>query len=117
MTMLRNLGKSLGKGLIRFYQICISPWKPPSCRYYPTCSNYALHAVSVHGLFKGVLLATWRLMRCNPWTNGGVDQVPAKGRWKPQPYQELSEAQLTEMFRRIDNGEPANSPLGPVSPR
>ncbi|MBR2868246.1 MAG: membrane protein insertion efficiency factor YidD [Clostridia bacterium] len=64
--------------LIRFYRRCISPLFPPSCRYYPTCSQYAVEAIEVHGAFKGALLAIWRVLRCNPFSPGGVDLVPPK---------------------------------------
>jgi putative membrane protein insertion efficiency factor len=64
--------------LIRFYRRCISPLFPPSCRYYPTCSKYAIEAIEVHGAFKGSLLAIWRILRCNPLSPGGVDPVPPK---------------------------------------
>ena len=63
---------------IRFYQKHISPLFPPKCRYYPTCSHYALEAIEVHGVFKGMLLAISRLMRCNIFFPGGVDPVPPK---------------------------------------
>lgn len=62
--------------LIRFYQICISPLFPPSCRFYPTCSSYALEAVQQHGPFKGTYLAAKRILRCNPFCKGGYDPVP-----------------------------------------
>lgn len=63
---------------IRFYQRKISPLFPPKCRYYPTCSQYALQAIEIHGVFKGMLLAIGRLMRCNIFFPGGVDPVPPK---------------------------------------
>lgn len=63
---------------IRFYQRRISPLFPPKCRYYPTCSQYAVEAIEVHGVFKGMLLAMGRLMRCNIFFPGGVDPVPPK---------------------------------------
>ena len=62
-------------GLIRLYQKFISPLTPPRCKYYPTCSAYALEAYRKHGLIKGTVLSTWRLLRCNPWSLGGVDYV------------------------------------------
>jgi len=62
--------------LIRGYQILISPLFPPSCKYYPSCSAYALEAVRVQGFFKGTGLAVWRVLRCNPWSRGGVDFPP-----------------------------------------
>lgn len=67
---------------IRGYQILISPLLPPSCRFYPCCSSYALGAVRTHGALKGFVLACWRLLRCNPWNGGGVDPVPAPHRWR-----------------------------------
>lgn len=64
--------------IIRFYQRRISPLFGPKCRYYPTCSQYALEALEVHGLLKGSLLTIGRLMRCNIFFPGGVDPVPPK---------------------------------------
>ena len=65
-------------GIIRFYQKYISPLFPPMCRYYPTCSHYALEAIQVHGAFKGSALALCRLLRCNQLFKGGYDPVPPK---------------------------------------
>jgi uncharacterized protein len=62
--------------LLRLYQRVISPLYPPSCRFYPSCSQYALVAVERHGVLRGTRLAVWRLLRCNPWNAGGVDDVP-----------------------------------------
>ena len=61
---------------IRFYQKCISPLTPPTCRFTPTCSNYAIQAIHKHGPFKGLALAVWRILRCNPWGGSGYDPVP-----------------------------------------
>lgn len=63
---------------IKFYQRRISPLFPPMCRYYPTCSQYAVIAIERFGFFRGGLLAVWRLLRCNPLWPGGVDLVPEK---------------------------------------
>lgn len=60
---------------IRAYQRVISPALPRSCKYYPSCSQYAVDAVTTHGIFRGLVLATWRVMRCNPLSNGGFDPV------------------------------------------
>lgn len=68
--------------LVGLYQHWISPALPRRCRYYPTCSAYAVEAIKVHGALKGALLAAWRLLRCNPFTRGGVDHVPDPGRWR-----------------------------------
>ena len=57
--------------LVRFYQIAISPLKPPTCRFTPTCSSYALEALKRYGLFKGGMLAIRRIMRCHPWGGSG----------------------------------------------
>lgn len=64
--------------LIRFYQVCISPLKPASCRFTPTCSQYGLQAFRMHGPIKGLILTTWRILRCNPWGGSGYDPVPEK---------------------------------------
>ena len=61
---------------IRFYQKFISPLTPPSCRFTPTCSQYAIEAIRKHGPFKGLALAVWRILRCNPWGGSGYDPVP-----------------------------------------
>jgi len=58
--------------IIRGYQRFISPLFGPQCKYYPSCSHYALEAISRHGIFAGGRLALWRIVRCNPWSNGGV---------------------------------------------
>jgi putative membrane protein insertion efficiency factor len=62
--------------LVRFYQVCISPLKPPCCRFTPTCSAYALQALRKHGPFKGTYLAVRRILRCHPWGGHGYDPVP-----------------------------------------
>jgi putative membrane protein insertion efficiency factor len=62
--------------LVRGYQRWISPLLPPVCRFYPTCSEYAVEALRVHGAIRGLALTAWRLLRCAPWHPGGVDLVP-----------------------------------------
>ncbi|QUL97845.1 MAG: membrane protein insertion efficiency factor YidD [Candidatus Fermentithermobacillus carboniphilus] len=64
--------------LIGLYQKYLSPLKGPTCRFYPSCSEYARQAIIVHGPFRGTLLALWRLFRCNPFSPGGYDPVPEK---------------------------------------
>ena len=61
---------------IIFYQRCISPFTPPSCRFTPTCSQYAKEAIIKHGPIKGLRLAIGRILRCNPWGGSGYDPVP-----------------------------------------
>jgi uncharacterized protein len=75
-------------GLVRAYQAVVSPWLPPSCKYYPSCSAYAVTALRRHGALKGAVLAAWRLLRCNPWSRGGVDHVPQRGRWSNSAAEE-----------------------------
>lgn len=62
---------------IKFYQKWISPGLTPRCKYYPSCSQYAIDAITKYGV-KGVVISGWRLLRCNPWSDGGVDYVPQK---------------------------------------
>jgi hypothetical protein len=62
--------------LIRFYQLAISPWLPPRCRYQPTCSGYAIEALQKHGVIKGSWLAIRRISRCHPLGGSGHDPVP-----------------------------------------
>lgn len=62
--------------ILRLYRAVISPLYGDVCRYYPSCSHYALHAIQKHGVFKGVWLGTLRIARCHPWSAGGVDDVP-----------------------------------------
>lgn len=64
--------------LLRTYQYALSPFLGPSCRFYPTCSNYAIEAVREHGAARGSLLAVKRLCKCHPWHPGGIDPVPKK---------------------------------------
>lgn len=62
--------------LLRVYKQAVSPWLPASCRYVPTCSEYAAEAVARHGLLHGTALACWRVLRCSPFAKGGFDPVP-----------------------------------------
>jgi putative membrane protein insertion efficiency factor len=60
---------------IRLYRRALSPGLPARCKYHPSCSEYAIQAVRRYGVLRGVVLAGWRLLRCNPWSHGGVDFV------------------------------------------
>lgn len=85
--MSSRLSELLGRGLallVRGYQLIVSPWFGPTCRYYPSCSAYAVTSLRRHGAVRGVALAVWRLLRCNPWSRGGVDHVPQAG--EPMPW-------------------------------
>lgn len=80
--------------IIRFYQRWISSALPPRCKYYPTCSAYAILAIRSKGAFVGSALAVWRLIRCNPWSMGGIDYPPG-GR------EILAAEKLEESIRKV----------------
>ena len=63
---------------IRGYQRFISPALPRRCKYHPSCSEYAVQAIRTYGVLRGLVLAVWRLLRCNPWSHGGFDPVEAQ---------------------------------------
>lgn len=67
---------------IRLYQRILSPLLPRRCRYHPSCSNYAVQAVERFGILRGSVLAAWRVLRCNPWSDGGFDPVTAQRLFK-----------------------------------
>ena len=68
--------------LVRGYQIALSPMMGGACRFHPSCSNYMIEALTVHGAFKGFLLGAWRILRCHPFGKHGYDPVPPKGKWR-----------------------------------
>ena len=70
--------KTLMIALIKFYQKCLSPLAPGVCRFRPTCSQYFIEALQVHGIFKGSILGIRRILRCHPWGGSGYDPVPPK---------------------------------------
>jgi len=74
--MLKKGLNALFIGMVKFYRYAISPLKPPSCRFTPTCSEYAVEALKKHGPFKGLYLAIRRVLRCHPWGGHGYDPVP-----------------------------------------
>jgi putative membrane protein insertion efficiency factor len=72
------LPRNLCVVILRGYRAAISPLYGDVCRYYPSCSGYALGAIQQHGVVKGVALGTWRIARCHPWAKGGIDDVPER---------------------------------------
>jgi uncharacterized protein len=74
-TFVRNPVKALFIGAIRAYQVFVSPGLPGRCKYYPSCSHYAIDAIRDYGAARGSILAAWRILRCNPLSNGGYDPV------------------------------------------
>jgi putative membrane protein insertion efficiency factor len=71
---------------IRIYQRVLSPMLGQRCRYYPSCSEYAVQAIQRFGILRGLVLAGWRLLRCNPWSNGGFDPVEDQRLFKPRAH-------------------------------
>lgn len=80
-------------GLVRFYQLAMSPYIAPSCRYTPTCSEYTIESIEKHGIFRGTWLALRRIGRCHPGFEGGYDPVPEK---KPSNNHVIEQNQKTE---------------------
>lgn len=79
MNRLKNLAKKIAIFMIKSYQLTMSPrFSNGACRYTPTCSQYTLEAIEIHGVFKGILLGCRRIARCNPFFKGGYDPVPPK---------------------------------------
>ncbi len=76
MSLIRDIAVKLLLIPIHFYRYCISPLFPPTCRFTPTCSQYAIEAITKHGPIKGLWLATRRILRCHPWGGSGYDPVP-----------------------------------------
>lgn len=87
--------------LLRGYKFAISPLFGQTCRFYPSCSSYAIEAVETHGAIKGSWLAMRRLSRCHPWNPGGVDHVPGSRR-----------AMLSAEYRSEDPSDPTSQPAG-----
>ncbi|MBE0008496.1 MULTISPECIES: membrane protein insertion efficiency factor YidD [unclassified Arthrobacter] len=83
VSQFRDLPANSMIGLLKLYRTVISPLYGPVCRFFPSCSAYALEAVTVHGALKGSGLAMRRICRCHPWNDGGVDHVPTGGRTFP----------------------------------
>ncbi len=79
MWRIRRIPRLVGMALVYTYQRTISPLLGPRCRYYPSCSHYGYTAIERYGLIRGSVLAGWRILRCNPWSAGGIDDVPMIG--------------------------------------
>lgn len=84
MLFFWHLPRNVLIGLLMGYRKVVSPLYGPVCRFFPSCSAYALEAVTIHGAVKGTWLAARRLVRCHPWNDGGVDHVPEGRRTWPQ---------------------------------
>ena len=80
--------RSLAVAPLRLYQRAISPGIAPRCKYHPTCSEYAVQAIRRYGVVRGAVLAAWRILRCNPWSHGGVDFVEDQKLFRKRPRAE-----------------------------
>lgn len=80
--------RAVASAPILLYQRVISPALPARCKYHPSCSQYAVDAVRHYGILRGVVLAAWRLLRCNPWSHGGVDFVQDQKLFRSRPRPE-----------------------------
>ena len=76
--------RAVASAPIRLYRRVISPALPQRCKYHPSCSAYALQAIRTYGILRGLVLAGWRLLRCNPWSHGGVDPVEEQRLFRPR---------------------------------
>ena len=80
-----SIAKRIWLAPVVLYQRAISPALPARCKYHPTCSAYAVQAVESYGILRGSVLAGWRLLRCNPWSHGGLDPVSAQTLFRSPP--------------------------------
>jgi putative membrane protein insertion efficiency factor len=87
-----TLPQRLALAAIRAYQVTISPLLGARCRYHPSCSRYAMQAISSYGILRGSLLAAWRLLRCNPFSHGGHDPVSAQTVFRRPPRMTASDS-------------------------
>jgi putative membrane protein insertion efficiency factor len=79
-----RIARAVATAPIVFYQRVVSPALPRRCKYEPTCSRYAVGAIREFGILRGLVLAGWRLLRCNPWSHGGYDPVEAQRVFRSQ---------------------------------
>jgi putative membrane protein insertion efficiency factor len=80
-----RIARAVAVAPVVIYQRGISPAIPQRCKYAPTCSRYAVEAIREYGILKGLVLAGWRLLRCNPWSHGGYDPVEAQRVFRIEP--------------------------------
>ena len=91
--------------LIGIYRKYIYPLKPPSCRFTPTCSAYAIEAFQKRGFFVGLGLTVWRILRCNPFSRGGYDPVPEKHKKIPKYQKDKEEVQSKQYDNNNDDSD------------
>jgi putative membrane protein insertion efficiency factor len=103
-------------GLLKVYRLVISPLYGDVCRYYPSCSAYALRAVGVHGAVKGSWLAARRLLRCHPWAAGGYDPVPGTPEFEAEMRETQARARTMEHVAPERDRPDRTLPVDTVSP-
>jgi putative membrane protein insertion efficiency factor len=79
-----NAARAVAVAPVRLYQRFVSPAIPQRCKYHPSCSQYAATAIRRYGILRGLVLSAWRLLRCNPWSHGGVDFVEDQTLFRPR---------------------------------
>lgn len=89
VRVVRAIARTVVLAPVVLYQRLISPVLPRHCKYEPTCSRYAVRAVEEYGILRGLVLAMWRLLRCNPWSHGGYDPVEAQRLFTADPSRGL----------------------------
>jgi uncharacterized protein len=80
--------RTIATAPVRLYQRALSPGLPARCKYHPSCSEYAVNAIRRYGVLRGAVLAVWRILRCNPWSHGGVDFVEDQKLFRKRPRAE-----------------------------
>jgi uncharacterized protein len=105
---------ALALALVRGYRLLLSPWLGSSCRFEPTCSRYALEALERHGPWRGVALSGWRVLRCHPWCQGGLDPVPAvHPDVHPDAHPDLRPAEAPRAAQGLFTSLPATTAASP----
>ena len=99
--------------LVRGYRLLLKPWLGNACRFEPTCSAYTLEALERHGAMRGSALGGWRLLRCHPWCDGGLDPVPEN---LARPSFRLPVASAAGLFTRLGSNTEAPAPEQPAAP-
>ncbi|MCC6224344.1 MAG: membrane protein insertion efficiency factor YidD [Thermoleophilia bacterium] len=77
--------RSVAIAAVRAYRVTVGQFTGGRCKYHPSCSQYAIDAIALHGVARGIVLAAWRLARCNPWSHGGVDRAEDQRLFRPSP--------------------------------